>query len=98
MSREYANAGVDYSKIEPFKRAMVHLGKRTLYFPNARNVYINEEALGAHGVIFEYRGPHHYPIWCTTTEGLGNKIGLASGCIKIPGQEEPTMKASALIR
>ncbi len=31
---EYAKAGVDYSKIEPFKRAMIRAGAQTLAFPN----------------------------------------------------------------
>jgi len=69
---EYAKAGVDYAKIEPFKMAMVRAGKRTLKFPNKRDVYIEEESLGAHGVVFRYRGtkPH---LWSKTQEGLGNK-------------------------
>jgi len=36
MAREYAQAGVDYTKIEPFKRAMQEMGKRTLSFPNQK--------------------------------------------------------------
>ena len=76
MGGEYAQAGVDYSKIEPFKRAMVEVGKRTLRFPNARDVYIDEEALGTHGVIYSYRGDSS-PMWCKTQEGLGNKNWIA---------------------
>lgn len=30
---EYAQAGVDYRKIEPFKRAMMELGRSTAEFP-----------------------------------------------------------------
>ena len=73
---EYAKAGVDYTKIEPFKMAMVRAGKRTLKFPNKRGVYIEQESLGAHGVVFRYRGakPH---FWCMTQEGLGNKNWIA---------------------
>lgn len=73
---EYAAAGVDYTKIEPFKMAMVSAGKRTLKFPNKRGVYIEPESLGAHGVVFRYRGarPH---FWCMTQEGLGNKNWIA---------------------
>jgi len=73
---EYAQAGVDYTKIEPFKMAMVDAGRRTLNFPNRRDVYIEEESLGLHGVIFTYRGtkPHK---WCMTQEGLGNKNWIA---------------------
>jgi phosphoribosylformylglycinamidine cyclo-ligase len=73
---EYAKTGVDYTKIEPFKMAMVSAGKRTLKFPNRRGVYIEPESLGAHGVVFRYRGakPH---FWCMTQEGLGNKNWIA---------------------
>src|SRR5512136_2608578 len=73
---EYAKAGVDYAKIEPFKMAMVSAGKRTLAFPNKRGVLIEPESLGAHGVVFRYRGakPH---FWCMTQEGLGNKNWIA---------------------
>jgi phosphoribosylformylglycinamidine cyclo-ligase len=73
---EYAKAGVDYTKIEPFKMAMVSTGKKTLKFPNRRGVYIQPESLGTHGVVYEYRGtaPH---LWCMTQEGLGNKNWIA---------------------
>jgi len=60
MEREYAQAGVDYKKIEPFKKAMQEVGKRTLKFPNRRKVYIKEEAIGTHGAVFEYRGRHWF--------------------------------------
>ena len=73
---EYAKSGVDYTKIEPFKMAMVSAGKRTLKFPNKRGVQIEPESLGAHGVVFRYCGgkPHY---WCMTQEGLGNKNWIA---------------------
>ncbi len=73
---EYAKAGVDYTKIEPFKMAMVQAGRRTLKFPNKRGVYIEEESLGAHGVVFRYRGAKRH-LWCKTQEGLGNKNWIA---------------------
>ncbi len=72
----YAKAGVDYSLMEPFKMAMIEAGKRTLAFPNKRDVYIREDITHAHGAVFEYRGnkPH---IWAQTQEGLGNKNWIA---------------------
>src|SRR3989344_1216447 len=72
----YAKAGVDYTKMEPFKMAMIEAGKKTLKFPNRRDVFINEDATHAHGAVFEYRGngPH---IWCKTQEDLGNKNWIA---------------------
>ncbi len=73
---EYAKAGVDYTKIEPFKMAMVDAGKRTLKFPNKREVYIEEKSLGAHGVVYSYRGAKSH-LWCKTQEGLGNKNWIA---------------------
>jgi len=73
---EYARAGVDYTKIEPFKMAMVSAGKRTIKFPNKRGVYIDAESLGAHGVVFRYRGARSH-FWCMTQEGLGNKNWIA---------------------
>jgi len=73
---EYAQAGVDYKKIEPFKAVMVEMGKRTLAFPNRRGVYMVEDALHAHGAVFEYRGELRH-MWCQTQEGLGNKNWIA---------------------
>ncbi|MDD8015537.1 MAG: AIR synthase-related protein [Acidobacteriota bacterium] len=76
LKSEYAKAGVDYTKIEPFKMAMVAAGRRTLKFPNRRGVYIEPESVGAHGVVFRYRGARSY-YWCMTQEGLGNKNWIA---------------------
>ncbi len=72
----YAKAGVDYSVMEPFKMAMIEAGRKTLKFPNKRGVFINEDAVHAHGAVFEYRGsePH---IWSKTQEDLGNKNWIA---------------------
>ena len=83
---EYTKAGVDYTKIEPFKMAIVQAGKRTLKFPNKRDVYIEEESLGTHGIVFRYRGtkPH---LWCKTQEGLGNKNWIAEWMYQHAGTE-----------
>ena len=75
-TKEYAQAGVDYIKAEIFRRAMQSMGKRTLHFPNRRNVFVNEETVGAHGAIYEYRGPYSH-FWVQTQEGLGNKNWIA---------------------
>lgn len=72
----YAKAGVDYTKLEPFKQAMIATGKRTTAFPNKRNVFIAEDVMHAHGAVYEYRGTEEH-IWCTTQEGLGNKNWIA---------------------
>jgi len=78
MSEQSANAkaGVDYTVMEPFKQAMIAAGKRTLSFPNKRDVYINQEVLHAHGGVYEYRGNKSH-MWCNTQEGLGNKNWIA---------------------
>lgn len=73
MSSEYAQAGVDYTKIEPFKRAMIEVGRTTLKFPNKRNVFVE---VNDHGATYEYRGPHEH-MWSKTQEGLGNKNWIA---------------------
>lgn len=73
---EYAKAGVDYRKLEPFKEAMVRAGRQTLSFPNDRGVFVAEDLTHAHGAVFEYRG--RYPhAWCKTQEGLGNLNWIA---------------------
>lgn len=81
---EYAQSGVDYTKIEPFKQAMIEVGKRTLTFPNKRGVFIKEGVLHAHGAVYEYRGglPH---IWCKTQEGLGNRNWIAEWMYQFAG-------------
>ncbi len=72
----YAKAGVDYTKLEPFKQAMIAAGKRTVAFPNKRDVFIAEDVMHAHGAVFEYRGNASH-MWCQTQEGLGNKNWVA---------------------
>lgn len=81
---EYAKAGVDYTKIEPFKQAMIAVGKRTVRFPRKRGVVINTDVMHAHGAIYEYVGglPH---LWCKTQEGLGNKNWIAEWMYQFSG-------------
>jgi phosphoribosylformylglycinamidine cyclo-ligase len=76
MPSEYAKSGVNYQIMEPFKMAMIEAGKKTLHFPEKREVFINQDAAHAHGAVFEYQGtkPH---IWCKTQEDLGNKNWIA---------------------
>src|SRR6478609_9268591 len=73
---EYAKAGVDYTLMEPFKRAMIAAGKKTLAFPNRRNIFVNDEVVHSHGAVYEYRGGEAH-IWCKTQEGLGTKNWIA---------------------
>lgn len=82
---EYAKSGVNYQIMEPFKMAMIEAGKKTLSFPEKRDVYIVKDAIHAHGAVFEYRGskPH---IWCKTQEDLGNKNWIAEWMYKKTGK------------
>lgn len=73
---EYATAGVDYTKLEPFKKAILEAGVNTLQCPNQHGVFILEGMLHAHGALFEYRGQHPH-VFCNTQEGLGNKNWIA---------------------
>jgi phosphoribosylformylglycinamidine cyclo-ligase len=72
----YALSGVDYTKIEPFKQTMIDVGKKTVTFPNKRDVFICEEVMHSHGAVFEYRG-YSTHAWCKTQEGLGNLNWIA---------------------
>ena len=72
----YAQAGVDYTLLEPFKQAMITAGRQTLQFPNQRGVYINEDVTHSHGAVFEYRGTATHQ-WAKTQEDLGNKNWIA---------------------
>lgn len=79
--REYAKAGVDYTKIDPFKQLMVETGKKTRKFPNCRGVYLIDDIMHAHGAVFEYRKQVAH-MWCQTQEGLGNKNWIAEWMYK----------------
>ena len=73
MSSEYAQSGVDYTKIEPFKQAMKMVGRLTLGFPNKRGVVVESFD---HGTVFYYDAAatqSKYVRWSSTQEGLGNK-------------------------
>ncbi len=76
MPNEYAQAGVDYTQMEPFKMAMVEAGRKTLHFPEKRGVFINADVTHAHGAVFEYTGSNNH-LWCKTQEDLGNKNWIA---------------------
>jgi len=70
---EYAQAGVDYTKIEPYKQMMVGVSKKTLTFPNFRDVFVSRMD---HGANFQYRGLMSHS-WQKVVEGLGNKNWIA---------------------
>lgn len=78
MRREYADAGVDYGKIDPFKAAMVAMSRRTLQFPRSRGVSVREDG------SFVYVG-RDQPRWRQVTEGLGNKNWIAEWMYRLTG-------------
>lgn len=71
----YAEAGVDYTKIQPFKDEMIKVAKTTSHLPEKRRVFVIPNA-HAHGGTWEYRGKEP-ALFCNTTEGLGNKNWVA---------------------
>ncbi|MCE9541295.1 hypothetical protein K8R03_01900 [Candidatus Kaiserbacteria bacterium] len=91
----YAQAGVDYTKIEPFKHAMIAAGRQTITFPNKRDVFINSDVLHAHGGVFEYRGTEKH-MWCNTQEGLGNKNWIAEWMYQFSGEGKTYYDAIAI--
>jgi len=84
---EYAAAGVDYTKLEPFKREMMKAGGKTLAFPNERGVFVNPDVLHAHGAVFEYQGSASH-LWCKTQEGLGNLNWIAEWMYQFGGKKK----------
>lgn len=80
----YAAAGVDYRKIEPFKRHMIEVAKQTAELPERRGVRVERSMLHAHGGVYSYVGgePH---LWCKTIEGLGNKNWIAEWMYQFDG-------------
>jgi phosphoribosylformylglycinamidine cyclo-ligase len=81
---EYAQAGVDYTKIEPFKREMMRVGEQTLHFPEKRHVIVNRESYHSHGAVYSYVGRERH-LWCKTQEGLGNKNWIAEWMYQYAG-------------
>lgn len=73
MPGAYAEAGVDYTRLQPFKDKIKMMGQRTLTFPNKRHVYVQPSA---HCGRWRYQGAHGHD-WGSTMEGLGNRNWLA---------------------
>ncbi len=71
---EYAQAGVDYTQLEPFKMRMRHVGEQTAHLPARRGVRVYWHVPHAHGAIYSYEGR---AIFVQTQEGLGNKSWVA---------------------
>lgn len=70
----HAKAGVDYRKINPFKKIMKEVCKETASFPLRRSVFVIS---AAHGVRAEYLGTKQPHAWLMVQEGLGNLNWIA---------------------
>ena len=81
VQSEYAKAGVNYQDIEPFKRAMMEMEKKTLLFPRNRKVKVY---VGKHGAVFFYFGDRTHR-WSSTQEGLGNKNWISEWMYQFAG-------------
>lgn len=81
---EYAAAGVDYTKIGPFKAAMQAVSRRTMHFPHRRHVLV--ESLD-HGSTVEYVGEAATHAFSGTKEGLGNKNWIAAWMAQCAGTD-----------
>lgn len=94
---EYAQAGVDYEKIGPFKRAMQQVAQQTLAFPNRRGVHVSDK-VNAHGAVYWYEGNQKH-FWCKTQEGLGNLNWVAEWMYQHTGTSyyDVAARAAALI-
>lgn len=71
---EYAQSGVNYASISPFKEIMKKIGEKTLAFPNSRGVYVTRFA---HSASFNFIHRQTQHRFFQTTEGLGNKNWIA---------------------
>ena len=81
MQREYAAAGVDYGKIDPFKAAMREIGKRM----RGHALYRRDSVVHEDG-SFEYERASTVPHrWVQITEGLGNKNWIAEWMYQTTG-------------
>ncbi|MEN9558754.1 MAG: hypothetical protein RL141_1123 [Candidatus Parcubacteria bacterium] len=74
QANEYAQAGVDYSKIDGFKRLMQAVGQRTRTFSVHNGVWVEP---CDHGVCFRVMQADRPHSFLSTTEGLGNKNYIA---------------------
>ncbi len=80
---EYAQSGVDYTKLQGFKDMMAEAGRRTLGFPNRRGWYITQTP-HSHGAVYHYSGPLPFFLH-NTQEGLGNKNWIAEWMYQFSG-------------
>lgn len=68
---EYAQAGVDYSRIADFKAAMIEVSRATREFPARHNIGVVDDQEVSHAAGWWYMSGN-CPVFMTLTEGLGN--------------------------
>lgn len=93
MSKAYAEAGVDYSQIGPFKAAMKRVGAETAHLPKSR--WGVDVVAKAHGVEFSYNGAQRHRF-TQTKEGLGNKNWIAEWMYLFAGDGRPRYRGIAI--
>lgn len=82
----YADAGVDYGKIGPFKAAMKEVGRQTSDTPLTRwGILVTPKA---HGVEYRFVGETEH-CFSQTKEGLGNKNWIAEWMYLYAGDGNP---------
>lgn len=81
MPGAYAEAGVDYSHLQPFKDKIKAMAARTQDFPARRGVVARASA---HCGRYRYTGTHDHEFGATI-EGLGNKNWVAEWMYKHAG-------------
>ncbi len=85
MVSEYALAGVDYTKIQPFKDAMLGVVKATRNFPKKkRGVHVMQDAGNA--ILIDSGIPVSFR---QVTEGLGNKNWIAQWMYQFEPKHAP---------
>lgn len=76
---------VNYNEAKVLREAMQKMGKRTLGFPNDRDVFVDKSSIGGHGALYSYEGPFK-PKWNQVTEILGNQNWLAEVMYRLTGK------------
>lgn len=94
----YADAGVDYTKIEPFKHAMIETGRKTTTNHRCVGIVFNQDVLHAHGAVYGFVDDLSFWL-CQTEEGLGNLNWIAEWMYAQTGKSyyDVIARASALI-
>jgi len=91
MSREYAQAGVDYTKAEIFRKAMQAVGKRTLISRIKEEFLLTRKRSELMGLSLNIVA-HILIAGFRLMRDLVIKIGFPNGCVNMRVPVEVTMK------